>query len=50
MVVLISLFQVIIAFGHGAFITVQSLFVLTNMVLKRYLVCRTFNKCQPYSN
>jgi len=37
-------FQVI-AFGHSAFITSQSLFVPTNMVLKRYLACRTFGKC-----
>jgi len=29
-------FQVIIAFGHSAFVTSQSLFVPTNMVLKRY--------------
>jgi len=55
-VVLISLskhpkdFQVIIAFGHSSFITSQSLFVTTNVVLKRYLACRTFCKCQPYSN
>ena len=37
-------------FRHSSFITSQSLFVLTNMVLKRYLACRTFNKCQPYRN
>jgi len=34
-----------IAFGHSAFITSQSLFVPTNMALKR-----TFSKCQSYSN
>jgi len=28
-------FQIIIAFGHSAFITSQSMFVLRNMVLKR---------------
>jgi len=56
-VVLISLskhtrkdFYVIITFGHGVFITSQSLFVPTNIVLKRYLACWTFSKCQPYSN
>jgi len=56
-VVLISLskhtvkeFQIIIAFGHSAFITSQSFFVPTNTVLKRYLACRTFRKCQPYSS
>jgi len=37
-------FQVIIALSHSAFITSQSLFGPTNMVLKRYLACRTFNK------
>jgi len=26
------------------------MFVPTNMVLKRYLACRTFSKCEPYSN
>ena len=26
------------------------MFVPTNMVMKRYLLCRTFSKCQPYSN
>jgi len=26
------------------------MFVLRNMVLKRYLACQTFRKCQPYSN
>jgi len=26
------------------------MFVATNMVLRRYLACRTFSKCQPYSN
>jgi len=26
------------------------MFVLSNMVLKRYLACWTFRKCQPYSN
>jgi len=45
-----SNFQNIAAFGHSAFITSQSIFVLTNMVMKRYLACRTFSKCQPYSN
>jgi len=56
-VVLISLskhirknFQVITGFGQSAFITSQSLFVPTNVVLKRYLACRTFCKCQSYSN
>jgi len=39
----------IIAFGHSAFITSQSIFVPMNMVLKRYLFCRTFSKCQPCS-
>jgi len=50
-VALISLsnFQIIIAFGHSAFITSQSMFVPTNMVLKRYLARQTFSKCQPYS-
>jgi len=43
-------FQIIIAFGHSAFITSQSIFVPTNMVLKRYLACGTFRKCQPHSN
>jgi len=43
-------FQIIIAFVHSAFIIQQSIFVLRNMVLKRYLACRTFSKCQPYSN
>jgi len=42
-------FQIIIAFGHSAFITSQSIFVPMNMVLKRYLFCRTFSKCQPCS-
>jgi len=46
----IKKFQVIIAFGHSAFITTQSLFVPMNMVLKRYLACRTFSKCQPFNN
>jgi len=59
-VVLISLskhkrkdFQVIIAFGHSAFITSQLLFVSMNMVLKRYLeilgVCqrRLHMLCRP---
>jgi len=32
-------FQLIIAFGHSAFITSQSLFVPTNIVLQRYLAC-----------
>jgi len=56
-VVLISLskhtrkyFPIIIAFGHSAFITSQSMFVPMNMVLKRYLACRTFRRCQPYNN
>jgi len=40
----------IIAFGHSTFITSQSMFVLRKMVLKRYLACRTFRKCQPNSN
>jgi len=44
-----NIFQVILAFGHSTFITLQSLFVPTNMVLKRYLACRTFSKCQSYS-
>jgi len=43
-------FQVTIAFGHSTFITSQSMFVHTNMMLKRYLACRTFSKCQPYRN
>jgi len=43
-------FQIITVFGHSACITSQSIFVLRNMVLKRYLACRTFRKCQPYSN
>jgi len=43
-------FQVIIAFGHSTFITSQLLFVPMNMVLKWYLPCRTFSKCQSYSN
>jgi len=43
-------FQIIIAFDHSAFITSQSMLVLGNMVLKRSLACRTFSKCQPYSN
>jgi len=38
-------FQIIIAFGHSAFITSQSMFVLRNTVLKRYSTCRTFRKC-----
>jgi len=32
-----------IAFGHSAFIASQSLFVPPNMVLIRYLACRTFS-------
>jgi len=40
----IKKFQVIIVFGHSICITSQSLFVPTNMVLKRYLACQTFNK------
>jgi len=43
-------FPNIIAFGHSAFVTSQSIFVHRNMVLKRYLACQTFSKCQPYSN
>jgi len=43
-------FQIIIAFGHSSFIISQSMVVLRNMVLKKYLACRTFSKCQPYSN
>jgi len=43
-------FQVIIAFEHSAFITSRSLFLHMNMALKRYLACRTFSKCQLYSN
>jgi len=43
-------FPIIIAFGHSEFIRSQSMFLPTNMVLHRYLVCRTFSKCQPYSN
>ena len=43
-------FQMIIAFGHSVFITSQSIFVLGNMVLKRYLACQTFSKCELYSN
>jgi len=43
-------FQIIIPLGHSVFITSQSIFVLRNMVLKRYLACWTFSKCQPYSN
>jgi len=43
-------FQIIIAFGHSAFITSQLIFVPTNMVVKRYLTRRTFSKCQPCSN
>ena len=43
-------FQTVIAFGLSAIITSQLMFVPTNMVLKRYLVCQTFSKCQPYSN
>jgi len=43
-------FQIIIAFGHSTFITSLSMFVLRSMVLKRYLACQTFRKCQPYSN
>jgi len=42
--------QIIIAFVHSACITRQSIFVLRNMGLKRYLACQTFSKCQPYSN
>ena len=38
------------AFGHSTFIRSQSLFVPMNMVLKRYLACQTYSKCQPYSN
>jgi len=34
-------FQIIIVFGHSAFITSQSLFVPMNTALKRYLVCQT---------
>jgi len=50
-VVLISLSkQVITGFGHSTFITLQLLFVPTNVVLKRYLACRTFCKCQSNSN
>jgi len=37
-------------FRHNAFITSQSLFVPTNMVLKKYLAYRTFCKCQSHSN
>jgi len=29
-------FQIVIGFGHSTFITLQSMFVPTNMVLKRY--------------
>jgi len=36
-------FQIIIAFVHSAFIIWQSIFVLRNMVLKRYLACWTFS-------
>jgi len=43
-------FQIIIAFGHSTFVTSQSIFFLRNKVLKRYLACRTFSKCQPCSN
>jgi len=43
-------FQVIIAFENSAFITSWLLFLPTNMALKRYLACRTFSKCQSYSN
>jgi len=39
----------IIVFGLSAFITSQSMFVPANMVLKRYLACRTFSKCQQDS-
>jgi len=42
-------FQVIIAFGYSTFITSQSMLFLS-MVLKRYLACWIFSKCQPYSN
>jgi len=42
--------QIIIAFVHSAFITPKSLFAPTNMVLKRYLPCRTFNKCPNVSH
>jgi len=35
-------FKIIIAFGHSALITSQLMFVLRNMVLKRYLACQTF--------
>jgi len=48
--ILLSNFKIIIAFGHSAFITSQSMFAPMNMVLKRYLACRTLSKCQPYSN
>jgi len=43
-------FEVIIAFGHSTFTTLQLLFPPTNMVLWRYLACWTFSKCQPYSS
>jgi len=39
-----------IAFSHSAFITSQLMFILRNMVLKRYLTCQTFSKYQLYSN
>jgi len=37
-------------FGHSAFVTSLSLFISKNMVLKKYLACRTFRKYQPYSS
>jgi len=37
-------FQFLTAFGHSTFITSQSMLVLGNMVLKRYLACQTFSK------
>jgi len=43
-------FQVITAFIHNALFTSQSLFVPTNVLLKRYLTCRISTKCQLYSN
>jgi len=48
--ILLSNFKIVIAFGHSAFITSQLMLVPMNIVLKRYLACRTFSKCQPYSN
>jgi len=41
---------VIATFGLSTFITSQSMFIPMNTVLKRYLACPTFSKCQPYSN